>query len=318
MSRSEDASTLLEVDVPVESRAIELPAVESRAVPAPPRAVAAHAPALIARIGADLRCVSVARACAELFGANADALVGRHVLALLQAAHGDAVPLQLARVRAGETVAFDFDVAAPGGERRRLHAVGLPDAAGSGFHLVIHDLTAQVRLSRMLEQQALTDALTGLPNRVAWNAELERGLARAARAGLPAAVMFIDLDGFKHVNDRYGHATGDAVLREFAARLCATLRRSDFIARLSGDEFIVLLDRATDAGGNPPAVTRKLLEAMRVPMRVNGHELVVTPSIGLAVQMGPGFDAAALMRSADHAMYSAKRELAQHAPPSAH
>jgi diguanylate cyclase (GGDEF)-like protein len=177
--------------------------------------------------------------------------------------------------------------------------------------------TAQAQLARMNEERAMTDALTGLPNRAAWAAELERGVARAQRAGVPAAVMFIDIDGFKQINDRYGYDTGDAVLREFADRLRRTLRRSDFIARLAGDEFMVLLDRVTDASGNPPLVAANLIAAMQAPVQANGHTLQITPSIGVAVQTGPDFDAATLMRQADEAMYAIRcarpgRPLAEH------
>ena len=290
------------------------------------RTVADNVPALIGRVGPDLRYEFVNRPYAEHFGLACEDIVGRTMQEILTPVHYANVRPMLERVLAGERVVFDMDVASRDGDVRHMHASYIPDlqagdAAGparGGFHLMVHDLTAQTRLARMLTEQAMTDALTGLPNRAAWTAELERGLARAQRAGTSAAVMFIDLDGFKQVNDAYGHETGDAVLREFAQRLRATLRRSDFIARLAGDEFVVLLDRVTDAGGNPPIVAEKLVQAMAVPMHVNGHELTVSPSIGLAVQMGPVFDAAALMRRADEAMYSAKRCLAQQYKVSEH
>lgn len=179
--------------------------------------------------------------------------------------------------------------------------------AGDALELRRQGLAAQLRLARMHEERALTDALTGLPNRAAWTAELERAVARAQRAGTAAAVMFIDIDGFKQINDACGHAIGDAVLVEFAMRLRRTLRRSDFIARLAGDEFVVLLDRVTDAAGNPPVVAAKLMVAMQAPVEANGHTLQVRPNIGVAVQTGPDFDAATLTREADAAMYAIKR-----------
>lgn len=166
---------------------------------------------------------------------------------------------------------------------------------------------AHAELARILAGRALTDELTGLPNRAAWAAELERGLARASRAGRPVAILFLDLDDFKRVNDTLGHGAGDMVLREFARRLRETLRGSDFIARLAGDEFVVLLDRVCDADGDPPLVADKILRAMQAPVLVDGHALCMTPSIGIAIQAGPVFDAACLMRRADEAMYLAKR-----------
>jgi diguanylate cyclase (GGDEF)-like protein len=159
----------------------------------------------------------------------------------------------------------------------------------------------------MLHERAMTDALTGLPNRAAWMAELARGVARAHRAGVPAAVMFLDLDGFKQVNDRYGHAAGDALLCGFARRLRNCLRRSDFIARLAGDEFVVLLDGVTHPEVSPQAMAGRVMRAMEAPLHVDGQALQVTPSIGVAVQKSPGLDAARLMQKADEAMYAAKR-----------
>lgn len=272
------------------------------------RTVADNVPALIGHVGADLRYRFVNQAYAGWFGLTPADVVGRALDEVLPPRYYGSIQGRLAAVRAGQTVAFDVDTVRDG-EPRHLHITYVPDGSDvpCGFHLMGSDVTAQVRLARMHEERAMTDALTGLPNRAAWAAELERAVARAQRAGMPAAVMFIDLDGFKQINDRHGHDTGDAVLREFASRLRRTLRRSDFIARLAGDEFVVLLDRVTDARGNPPRVAAKLMEAMRAPVQANGHTLQVTPSIGLAVQTGPDFDAAALMRQADEAMYAIKR-----------
>ncbi|GAB6196146.1 diguanylate cyclase domain-containing protein [Lysobacter xanthus] len=167
---------------------------------------------------------------------------------------------------------------------------------------------AHERLAQVMAQRALQDELTGLPNRAAWTAELERALGRAQRAGQPVAVMFLDLDRFKHINDTCGHAAGDAVLREFAHRLRATLRRSDFVARLAGDEFVVLLDRVTDLEGDPPRVARKIIAAMQAPLEFGDRKLSMTTSIGIAAQRGPALDASELMHCADEAMYAAKRD----------
>jgi diguanylate cyclase (GGDEF)-like protein len=179
--------------------------------------------------------------------------------------------------------------------------------AGDALEVRRQGLAARLRLARMHEERALTDALTGLPNRAAWTAELDRAVGHARRTGTAAAVAFIDIDGFRQINDACGHATGDAVLVEFTARLRRTLRRSDFVARLAGDEFVVLLDRVTDAAGNPPLVASRLMAAMEVPVEANGHLLQIRPNIGVAVQIGPDFDAATLTREADAAMYAIKR-----------
>jgi diguanylate cyclase (GGDEF)-like protein len=124
---------------------------------------------------------------------------------------------------------------------------------------------------------------------------------------MPATVMFLDLDGFKQVNDAWGHAAGDALLCEFAHRLRGCLRRSDFIARLGGDEFVVLLDRITHPDVDPVVVARKVLAAMEASVYVDSQALQIRPSIGIAVQRGPLRDAARLVQAADEAMYKAKR-----------
>ena len=283
------------------------------------RTIADNVPALIGHVGSDLRYRFVNRPYADWLGLPTEAIVGRHISEVLRTEHFDELRPRLDRALAGETLAFDMDVVDRQGELRHMHATLVPDlrdASGgstavrvcSGLHLMLHDLTAQTRLARVLKERALTDTLTGLPNREAWSEELERGLARANRARAPAAVMFIDLDGFKQINDTYGHAAGDAVLRAFADRLRANLRLNDFIARLSGDEFVVLLDSVSDALGDPPRVANKIILAMKQEIIVDGQRLSVTASIGLAIQRGPVFDAERLMSTADHAMYIAKRD----------
>jgi diguanylate cyclase (GGDEF)-like protein len=119
--------------------------------------------------------------------------------------------------------------------------------------------------------------------------------------------MFLDLDDFKQVNDTHGHAAGDTLLCEFAHRLRGCLRRSDFIARLSGDEFVVLLDRLAHPDVDPAVVAAKVLAAMASEVYLDGQVLRLRPSIGIAVQRGPDRNAARLMQAADEAMYKAKR-----------
>jgi diguanylate cyclase (GGDEF)-like protein len=182
-----------------------------------------------------------------------------------------------------------------------------------GAVCTMHDITEQIRLRQRMEEMALTDALTGLPNRAAWFAELDRAVARARRSGGPVRVLFIDLDRFKQINDRLGHAAGDEVLRQFGARLRQCCRRNDFVARLSGDEFVVCLDRSGDGALDPPdplRIAQKIYEAMAPPMAVAGEPLTVGCSIGHAVEAGPEFDTARLMERADASMYEAKRSYA--------
>ena len=157
-----------------------------------------------------------------------------------------------------------------------------------------------------LRHQALHDALTGLPNRVLALDRAEQMLARARRQQLPVAALFVDVDGFKHVNDTFGHATGDELLRMVAARLSGVVREGDTAARLGGDEFVVLVEGSTlDAG--PELVAERLLEVLRQPYELGdkgGRRLSLTVSIGVAA--GLRADADELLRDADIALYEAK------------
>jgi diguanylate cyclase (GGDEF)-like protein len=163
-----------------------------------------------------------------------------------------------------------------------------------------------VRNARLLDQirhQALHDALTGLPNRALVLDRVEQMLARARRNFSTAHVLFIDLDGFKEINDTLGHAAGDQLLRAVAARLAAVLRRSETIGRLGGDEFVVLAE-GDNRGPAPELVADRLLEVLREPFDVSGVTVAVTASIGIAIgdRSSPG----ELLRDADIALYQAK------------
>lgn len=161
-------------------------------------------------------------------------------------------------------------------------------------------------LATQMERKALRDELTGLPNRAAWQEELALGIGRARLARSSLAVFFLDLDGFKGVNDRHGHAAGDLVLRTFAGQLRGCVRTNDFVARLSGDEFAVMVEGAGDIEGVVRAVAEKIIDAARAGTQWESEILHCLPSLGVAYQEGPDYSAETLMRCADEAMYRAK------------
>jgi len=150
------------------------------------------------------------------------------------------------------------------------------------------------------------DPLTGLPNRRQLGVGLEEALARAAAGGHRAAVMFIDLDRFKNVNDMLGHGVGDQLLVEAAGRLRACARDSDLVARLGGDEFAVVLPHLVDDDGGPQAVAERIVAALSRPFELQGQQLFVSASVGIASYPDDGDSAEVLLKSADTAMYGAK------------
>jgi diguanylate cyclase (GGDEF)-like protein len=156
-----------------------------------------------------------------------------------------------------------------------------------------------------LAHQALHDALTGLPNRMLLIDRLGFALAESERSETSVAIFFLDLDGFKSVNDRLGHLAGDALLRGIAGRLLAWVRPGDTVSRFGGDEFTVLM-RAVSGEEEAAEIAERLTEAVRSPLSIEGEEISLTPSIGVALGRGIRKPEEMIDR-ADRAMYSAKR-----------
>ncbi len=170
------------------------------------------------------------------------------------------------------------------------------------------DITEQKRIESLLERDALHDALTDLPNRRALFVILPQAIARAERARSSFALLFIDLDGFKAINDSLGHECGDRLLKVVAGTLMQSARHSDFVVRLAGDEFVMLLEGVHDEG-EARVFAEKLLLALGRPVQLDGHVLRVQASIGIAFfRPGRHIEAEALLREADEAMYAAKKQ----------
>jgi diguanylate cyclase (GGDEF)-like protein len=176
--------------------------------------------------------------------------------------------------------------------------------------LLDHQLAAAFEQEEGARKASLHDRLTGLPNRVLFNDRLEHAIAQAGRHGWMLAVMFVDLDDFKGINDTHGHVAGDAVLQSVATRLAHSTRDEDTVSRYGGDEFVCLLTPLHEHTHIAP-IAAKLLTAIQAPCEVAGREsrvfeLRVTGSIGIAVFPQDGATAAELIRRADDAMYVAK------------
>jgi len=171
---------------------------------------------------------------------------------------------------------------------------------------VASDITPVKAVQERLDHLSHHDALTDLPNRLHFMAALEHALAHADRRRSSVALLFVDLDHFKAINDSFGHATGDRLLIEVARRLRRTVRSEDLVARLAGDEFVVTLEnlRSHDEAAQ---VARKMLEDLKTPVHIDGHLITPAASIGVALYPADARTAASLMKAADEAMYQAKR-----------
>jgi diguanylate cyclase (GGDEF)-like protein len=166
------------------------------------------------------------------------------------------------------------------------------------------DITERRRVEEAAQSTAHTDALTGLANRRAFGDRLRLALARNRRSGLQSALLYLDIDRFKEVNDTLGHGAGDALLVEFASRLRASVRASDTVARFGGDEFVVLLEDVRERA-NVVRIAEKMLEQARRPLKLDGAEASITTSIGLAYSDATSSEDE-LLRRADAALYQAK------------
>jgi diguanylate cyclase (GGDEF)-like protein/PAS domain S-box-containing protein len=175
----------------------------------------------------------------------------------------------------------------------------------TGAVMVFHDITAARTLALKLAYYGQHDSLTDLPNRILLNDRLTQAISIAQRHKASLAVLYLDLDRFKHINDSLGHPVGDRLLQSVALRLSECVRASDTVSRLGGDEFVILLAEISQAQ-DAAACADKLLQAVRLPYVLDSHELHVTASIGIGIYPGDGTDVEALLQNADSAMYEAK------------
>ena len=272
-------------------------------------------PDAVCVVDADGRFLFVSASFERIFGYAPAEVLGRTAFELVHPDDRAATMDQASRVMAG-TLQRHF-------RNRYIHKDGravdvqwsarwLPE---HGVRLAIgREVTELRRAERELEHQATHDALTGLANRHRLGQELERAIAHAAGTGGGLAVLYIDLDGFKAVNDRGGHVTGDRLLREVAHRLQQGVRLGDFVARVGGDEFVVLLSGCGDAAAANVVADGLRVRSQRLYQLPDGVYRLEA-SIGIACFPTDGSDAETLLAHADRAMYAAKRRSRRALPP---
>lgn len=177
----------------------------------------------------------------------------------------------------------------------------------TGAVVTFHDVSEVKAMAHKMEHLAQHDYLTGLPNRLLFNDRLSQAVVYAKRHNTHIAVLFLDLDNFKHINDSLGHAVGDKLLESVASRLVAQVRQSDTVSRLGGDEFVVLVLEDTLAG-HSTITAEKILHSLAAPHHLGGHELHITTSIGISLFPADGDNSEDLLKNADTAMYHAKKK----------
>ncbi|PYQ48332.1 MAG: diguanylate cyclase [Acidobacteria bacterium] len=259
----------------------------------------------------EMRCQVWNRFMEELTGLRAEEVLGKRAGDFFPVFGEQPIDEILARVLSGETVSLsETSYMIPGTDRQGwITASYRPqfDSKGnvSGVIGKILDLTDRKRAEQQMEYQSYHDSLTGLANRRLFQEHLTLALALAQRKRRPVAVLFLDLDNFKVVNDSLGHTLGDSLLREIATRLKGSVREGDVVARVGGDEFTIVLqelEKKEDAASMAQRVLRLIAE----PIDIDGQRLYITASVGITVYPDDGEDAETLLKNADNAMYRAK------------
>lgn len=286
------------------------------------RLVANNVPALISYVDRDQRYRFSNRTYDDWFGIAHERMQGRTVAEVFGEEAYARMRADIERCMAGAAVEFEF-ATAEGGKPRTLQVACMPHLSNEsevlGFYMLANDVTALKRAqedlrfaaaqlqydAQRLEFLAHHDTLTGLPNRAMFADRAREAVAHARRHAKTAAFLFLDMDNFKQVNDRLGHEVGDELLKMMASRLRASVRGDDFVARIGGDEFCVLLQEIAEPR-EAAAVAQKLIHELGKPYRVGEHEVSSGASIGIACVPQDGDDVNRLLRLADHAMYRAK------------
>ncbi len=271
------------------------------------RTITDNVPVLISYVDRELRYQFANAMYKDWLGVASDDMIGKTIVEVFGGDYYAARAPSIAQALGGHMSSVEVTVHRKGHERilNTTYMPHLRDGRIAGVYVLATDATAARSHERKLLALANADPLTNLPNRRMYEFHLIKALALARRQQTRIALLYLDLDDFKRINDTWGHAAGDAVLVEFGRRVAATLRESDMLARLAGDEFTVVLE-AVDSTASCEMVARKIHEALRPPFLYRGEALNIAASIGVALGDG-AVSQASLAGVADEALYAAKR-----------
>ncbi|MDP9043555.1 MAG: diguanylate cyclase [Pseudomonadota bacterium] len=273
------------------------------------RMVADHIPAIVTYVDQDERYGFVNAYLGSVFKTEPERLIGKTVRETGGAELYAAIAPHIAAALRGEQVVFHGDWTI-GDRIYHYQSTYIPDVDQDGivrgYYAVTFDISALKETQHRLDMLARVDTLTGLPNRRQLDERLQEAMARTRRSHKPLALMFLDIDHFKSINDTLGHGAGDQVLKEFALRLSHQVRSTDMVARLAGDEFIILLE-GIQRVEEIETLAAKIVRAVREPLALQTRVVRVTTSVGAATYTGGDETPADLLACADRALYAAKR-----------
>jgi diguanylate cyclase (GGDEF)-like protein/PAS domain S-box-containing protein len=272
--------------------------------------VYSHTPAGIIFTDEEHRILSINPATTQMTGHEPFELIGQTVFGLINLDDGLTEITLQAQISLRGTWNGEIEVTQKNGKDfpagARINRVDDPQSGLPAHYIwILADITERKQSEERMRHIAQHDALTGLPNRMALLMRLAQLLPEARRHGWKIAMMFLDLDRFKIINDTLGHQIGDELLREVACRLSSVVRETDFVARLGGDEFVIVLPGIASAA-DAAAVAGKAIAALSSSIEANGHELHTSPSIGISLFPDDGPDGDTILKNADTAMYHAK------------
>ena len=276
------------------------------------RAITDNLPVAITYLDDEQRYRFVNRTGLEWLGRPADAVIGQRIGDILRPVAYERRREAIEQALGGRRVTFEAE-SLTGDVARILHYAYIPDIESDGHVAGLYGLATDVSALKNVEKQlsllVRSDVLTGLANRYYFNEAFPLALSRARRAMAGLALMYLDIDHFKRINDSLGHAAGDEVLKAFAARLQQSVRTTDTVARLGGDEFVIVLEGLNSAD-EPQVVARKIVANVTRPLEIEGRMLTITTSIGVAfrreIASADAATAETLIGRADAALYAAK------------